>query len=101
MGSSMEQLARYVYMRQGVATTPRFCALYTLIRLILYIWGVKGVVHLAEQTLEKGAREDIPGDCVGDGCEDPVQLPHGCLAVSLLAGDAIHQVSGQPLAPEM
>lgn len=54
-------------------------------------------LHLAEESLEEGPGKDIPCNCVGDGREDPVELPHRSLAVSLLAGYSVHQLFGEAL----
>ena len=53
--------------------------------------------HLPEQALEEAARQHVPGDGVGDGGEDPVELAQGSFSISLLAGDAVDELLGQPL----
>ena len=56
--------------------------------------------HLAEQLLEQGPRECVPGDRVRHGSEDPIELSQGRLAICLLAGDAVYEVPRQPLAAQ-
>ena len=53
--------------------------------------------HLAEEALEEGSRQQVPGDGVCDSSEDPVELAQGGLPIGLLARDAIHQLLGQAL----
>ena len=60
----------------------------------------RGQPHLPEQALEERAGQHVPGNGVGDGGEDPVQLAQRRLAVSLLAGDAVDQLLGQALVPQ-
>ena len=56
--------------------------------------------NLSEKFLKEGPGECVPGDRVGDGCENPVELPEGRLPVGLLTGNAVYQVTRQTLAAE-
>lgn len=53
--------------------------------------------HLSEEALEEAAGQHVPGDAVGDGGEDPVELPQGRLPVRLLPGDPVYELLRQPL----
>mmetsp|Transcript_21798 Transcript_21798/g.47157 ORF Transcript_21798/g.47157 Transcript_21798/m.47157 type:complete len:110 (+) Transcript_21798:336-665(+) len=44
---------------------------------------------LAEQPLKQWTRQHVPGNGVGNGGEDPIQLPQRSLPIVDLAGDGI------------
>mmetsp|Transcript_26849 Transcript_26849/g.63729 ORF Transcript_26849/g.63729 Transcript_26849/m.63729 type:complete len:470 (+) Transcript_26849:3155-4564(+) len=52
---------------------------------------------LSEELLEERPREHVPGDGVGNGGEDPVELPEECFPVCLLPGDAVDLVLREAL----
>lgn len=54
---------------------------------------------LSKQALKQGSGQHVPGNRVCDGGEDPVQLSKRCLAVCLLARDAVNELLSQPLLP--
>ena len=55
--------------------------------------------HLPEEALKEGPRQQVPGNGVGDSCEDPVELAQGGFAVGLLARNPVDVLPGQALLP--
>ena len=56
--------------------------------------------HRSEQLLEERAREHVPRDGVGDGGEDPVELPQGGLSVRLPPRDAVNELLSQAVVAQ-
>lgn len=55
---------------------------------------------LAEELLEKSARQSVPGDGVGRCRENPVQLAEWSFAIGLLSRNPVNQVFCEALAAQ-